>query len=92
MDNFSKKSSYQQTKSLINMLRKLARVNDVNTVMYSLDPTHAIHVIPKNMVRTRVAGNLRMRKQNNMTTVPLDQSVVRIDFPRDFGPLVAFVT
>ena len=39
MDDFSEKGSYQQTKSLINMLRKLARVNYVNTVRYSLDPT-----------------------------------------------------
>ena len=51
------------------MLRKLARVNDVNTVMYSLGP---IHFNPTNMVRTRVSGNLRMREQNTKTTVPLD--------------------
>ena len=33
---------------------------------------YAIHFIPMNMVRTRVRGNLRMRKQNTNTTVPLD--------------------
>ena len=51
------------------MIRKLSRVNDVNTAMYSLEP---IHFIPTNMVRTRVRGNLRMRKQNTKATVPLD--------------------
>ena len=51
------------------MLRKLARVNDVNTVMYS--QPYAIDLIPTNVVRTRVRGNLRMRKQNTKTTVPL---------------------
>ena len=45
------------------MLRKLVRVNDVNTVMY---------FIPTNMVKTRVRGNLRMCKLNTKTTVPLD--------------------
>ena len=38
MDDFSKKSSYQQSNSIISMLRKLVRVNDVNIVKYSLDP------------------------------------------------------
>ena len=33
---------------------------------------YAIHFIPTNMVRTRVRGNLCMRKQNTKTTVPLD--------------------
>ena len=33
------RSSNQPTRWLIPMLRKLARVNDVNTVIYSLDPT-----------------------------------------------------
>ena len=33
---------------------------------------YAIHFIPTNMVRTRVRGFLRMRKQNTKTTVPLD--------------------
>ena len=31
-----------------------------------------IHFIPMNMGRSRVRGNLRMRKQNTKTTVPLD--------------------
>ena len=52
------------------MLRKLARANDVNTVVYSLDPTQSCH--SQEYVRTRVAGNLRMRKQNNKTTIPHD--------------------
>ena len=33
---------------------------------------YAIHFIPTNVVRTRVRGNMRMRKQNPKTTVPLD--------------------
>ena len=33
---------------------------------------YPIHFIPTNMVRTRVRGNLPMRKQNTKTTVPLD--------------------
>ena len=33
---------------------------------------YAIHFIPTNMVRTRVRGTLRMRKQSTKTTVPLD--------------------
>ena len=39
---WKKKRSSQQTKSLISMLMELARVNDVNTVMYSIDPTQFI--------------------------------------------------
>ena len=33
---------------------------------------YPINFISTNMVRTRVRGNLRMRKQNTKTTVPLD--------------------
>ena len=52
------------------MLRTLARVNDVNTVMCHLTLRNSFH--STNMIRTRVRGNLRMRKQNAKTTVPLD--------------------
>ena len=47
-----------------------------------------------NMVRPRVRGNLRMRKQNSKTKVPLDVVPERRTkrFPRDFGPWVAFVS
>ena len=71
------------------MLRKLARVSDVITVIYSLD---AIHFIPTNMVRTRVGGKIRMRKQNTKTTVPLDVVPERRTkrFPPRFRPVGRF--
>ena len=53
---------------------------------------YAIHFIPKNMVRTRVRGNLRMRKQNNRTTIPLDVVLGRRTerFPPRFRPVDCF--
>ena len=65
------------------MLRKLAQVNDVNTVMYSF------HFVLTNMVLTRVRGNLRMRKQNTKTSVPLDVVPDRRTerFPLRFRPV-----
>ena len=68
------------------MLRKLARVNDVNTSPYP------IHFIPANMVRTRERGNLRMHKQNTDTTVPLDVLPERRTkrFPPRFRPVGRF--
>ena len=72
MNNFwKKKSSYQQTKSLSSMLRKLAPANDLNSVMYSLDSTQ-LNFISTKMVRIRARENLRMQKQNTKTKVPLD--------------------
>ena len=66
------RSSDQQNRWLMRMLRKLARANDVNTVTYSLE-LYAIHFIPTNMVRAWVRGKqLRMRKQKTRATVPLD--------------------
>ena len=63
------------------MLRKLARVNDVNTVRYSLDPTQFIS-FPR-------IWNLRMRKQNTKTRVPLDVVPERRTkrFPPRFRPV-----
>ena len=48
-----------------------------------------IHFIPTNMVRTRVRGNLRMRKQNTKATVPLDVVPERRTkrFPPRFRPV-----
>ena len=61
-------------------------------VIYSRDPNKAIHFIPTNMVRTRVGGNLRMRKQNTKTTVPLDVVPERRTkrFPPRFRPVGRF--
>ena len=53
------------------MLRKLA-TSKWRTHCYVFTWPYTIHCIPTNMVRTRVRGNLRMRKQNTKPTVPLD--------------------
>ena len=49
-------------------------------------------IIPTNMVRTRVRGELRMRKQNTKTTVPLDVVPERRTerFPPRFRPVGRF--
>ena len=54
--------------------------------------SYAIHFIPTNMVRTRVRGHLRMRKQNNKKTVPLDVVPERRTkrFPPRFRPVGRF--
>ena len=67
------------------MLRKLARVNYVNW-------PYLIHFIPTNTVSPRVRGNLRMRKQNSKTTVPLDVVPERRTkrFPPRFRPVGRF--
>ena len=69
--------------------KKLARVNDVNTVTYWL---YRIHFIPTNMVRTTANGNVRMRKRNTKTTVPLDVEPERRTkrFPPRFRPVDCF--
>ena len=75
---------------------KLARVNDINTVMYSFDPKRRnsfhSHEYGKNEIRTRVRGNLRMRKENTKTTVPLDVVPERRTerFPPRFRPVGRF--
>ena len=53
---------------------------------------YAIHFIPTNMVRTRVRGILRMRKQKTKTTVPLDVVPERRTerFPPRFRPVGRF--
>ena len=53
---------------------------------------HLIHFIPTKIVRTRVRGNLRMRKQNTKTTVPLDAVPERRTkrFPPRFRPVGRF--
>ena len=72
------------------MLRKLARVNDVNTHVFTWP--YAIYFIATNMVRARIRGNLRMRKQNTKTTVPLDVVPERRTkrFPPRFRPVGRF--
>ena len=52
------------------MLKKMARVIGCNSGLHLFDPTR-VH-LPTNMVRASVERNLRMRKQNAKTTVPLD--------------------
>ena len=74
------------------MLRELVRVKDVNTVMYSLDPTQFIS-LPRiwyelELEETCACANKTPRQQYLWTWC---QSVVPNDFPRDFGPWVAFV-
>ena len=53
---------------------------------------YSIHFIPTYMVRTRVGGKLRMRKQNTKTTVPLDVVPERRTkrFPPRFRPVGRF--
>ena len=53
---------------------------------------YAIHFIPTNMMRTKVGGILRMRKQNTKTTVTLDVVPERRTkrFPPRFRPVVRF--
>ena len=53
---------------------------------------YSTHFIPTNMVRTRVRGNLRMRKQNTKTTIPLDVVPERRTerFPPRFRPVGRF--
>ena len=53
---------------------------------------YAIHAIPKNMARARARGNLRMRRQNTNTTVPLDMVPERRTkgFPLRFRPVGRF--
>ena len=60
---------------------------------------HLVHpaqiFFPTNMVRNKVLGRLRMRKQNAKRTVPLDvvpERRTERDVPRDFGPVIAFVS
>ena len=53
---------------------------------------YGIHLNPTNMVRARVGGNLRMRKNNTKTTVPLDVVPERRTkrFPPRFRPVGRF--
>ena len=55
---------------------------------------YLIHFIPTNMVRARIRGILRMRKKTlrQQFLWTWCQSVVPNNFPRDFGPWVAFVS
>ena len=91
MNNFWKKKFFSTKSSLISMLRELARVNDVSTVMYSLDPTQFISFprIWQELQGTCACANKTPRQQYLWTWC---QSVVPNDFPRDFGPWVAFVS
>ena len=86
-----KKSSSQQTKSLISMLMALAR-EKWREHCHVFNWPYAIDFLPTNMVRTSVRGNLRMRKQNTKTTVPLDMVPERRTkrFPPRFRPVGHF--
>ena len=77
--------------------------NIVNTVNYGNATNFNEHafqlllvplesIIPTNMVRTRVRGNLRMRKQNIKTAVPLEVAPERRTerFPPRFQPVGRF--
>ena len=50
--------------------------------------------LSRNVVKTSAQGKLRMRKQNANRAVPLDAVPERRtnDVPRDFGPVIAFVS
>ena len=65
---FWERSSDQPTRSLIRPHVK----GNWHEQMTCFTWTYAIHYIPTRMVRTRIRGNLRMRKQNTKTTVPRD--------------------
>ena len=69
---FWERSSDQPTRRLIRPHVKETGTSKWREHCHVFTWHNAIHFIPTNMVRTRVRGNLRMRKQNIKTTVPLD--------------------
>ena len=72
--------------------KAIVRQNGYKTVGSDQPTSYTIHFIPANMVTTRVRGNLRMRKQNTKTTVPLDVVPERRTkrFPPRFRPVGRF--
>ena len=69
---FWERSSDQPTRWLIRPHVKETGTNKWREHCHVFTWPYAIHFIPTNMVRARVRGNLRMRKQNTKATVPLD--------------------
>ena len=65
-------SSDQPTRWLIRPHVKESGTSECREHCHVFTWPYSVHFIPTNMVITRVRGNLRMRKQNTKTTVPLD--------------------
>ena len=89
---FWERSSDQPTRWLIRPHVKETGTSKWREHCHVFTWPYAIHFIPTNMVRTRVRGNLRMRKQNTKTTVPLDVVPERRTkrFPPRFRPVGRF--
>ena len=69
---FWERSSDQPTRWLIRLHVKETGTSKWREHCHVFIWPYAIHFIPTNMVGTRVGGNLRIRKENTKTTVPLD--------------------
>ena len=89
---FEERSSDQPTRWLIRPHVKETGTSKWRQHRHVFIWPYTIHFIPTNMVRTRVRGNLRMRKQNAKTTVPLDVVPERRTkrFPPRFRPVGRF--
>ena len=89
---FWERSSDQPTRWLIRQHVKETGTSKWREHCHVLTWPYAIHFVPTNMGRTRVRGNLRMRKQNTKTTVPLDVVPERRTkrFPPRFRPVGRF--
>ena len=89
---FWERSSNQPTTWLIHPHVKETGTSKWRKHSHVFTWTYAIHFIPTNMVWTRVRGNLRMRKQNTKTKVPLDVVPERRTkpFPPRFRPVGRF--
>ena len=89
---FWERSSHQLTRWLIRLHVKETGTSKCREHCHVFTRPYAIHFLPTNMVWTRVRGNLRMRKQNTKTTVPLDVVPERRTkrFPPRFRPVGRF--
>ena len=89
---FWERSSDQPTRSLIRTHAEETGTSKWREHCHVFTWPYAIHFISTNMVRTRVRGNLRMRKPNSKTTVPLDVVPERRTkrFPPRFRPVGRF--
>ena len=89
---FEERSSDQPTRWLIRPHVKETGTSKWRQHCHVFIWPYTIHFIPTNVVRTRVRGNLRMRKQNAKTTVPLDVVPERRTkrFPPRFRPVGRF--
>ena len=85
-------SSDQPTRSLIRPHVKETGTSKWREHCHVFTWPYEIHFIHTNMVRARVRENLRMRKQNTKTTVPLDVVLERRSkrFPPRFRPVGRF--